>query len=124
MPGDMAPGMSITYEVRAELSDIIMCNLHNACEPGGPTSAQAPVHAVHALAKGSMQVAADVGADILPRQHLQQGRLAARRLSSLCRPAPGLCLRLLNHGKRIVAIHHQRRLHAFLAGRRPACIKA
>ena len=36
-----------------------------------PTSARVPVHAVHALAEGSMQVAAEVGADILPRQHLQ-----------------------------------------------------
>ena len=75
-----------------------MCILHDACQPGGPTSAQAPVHAVHALAEGSMQVAAEVGADILPRQHLQQGPLPARYLPSGCRPNPGLGLGLLNCG--------------------------
>ena len=104
-------------------STSMMCILHDACQPGGPTSAQAPVHAVHALAEGGVQVAAEVGADILPYQHLQQGPLAARHISSVLRAHPGLCLGLLYRGQRVVAIHYQRRLRSFLAGRRPACMK-
>ena len=74
-----------------------------------------PVQPVHTLPKGCMQVAAEVGADIVSCQHSQQVILLGALPPHGWRH-PGLSLRLLYRRQRVVPVHN----HWGIALSRPA----
>ena len=78
------------------------------------TSAGRGVQAVQARPEGGVQVPAQVRADAVPVQDLQQRRLSLRvavrmRYVDPAKTLPGLGVRLGDDGQRVMSIYYQRR---------------